>query len=224
MISLFCLSYDLSSNINPILNFIFSIFFHYFTLYDLTLFNCIYSVLRYLILLQFRLLGNLKDLKHDVTVLKKISDLRVATTQKDKKYQYALHGNAERREARKELRKLSKTESESDQISEKKMRDEEQAEMKTLMALKMSDTAQPSLLSVARFLVNDFVLRLPLEKCQNCQKTVLPENPILESDLSLKSDGKKEKENLQKPMRTYCGHWLHFKCLNEWLTTPPFIR
>jgi hypothetical protein len=27
-----------------------------------------------------------------------------------------------------------------------------------------------------------------------------------------------------KPMRTYCGHWLHFKCLNDWLTTPPFIR
>eukprot|EP01032_Pedospumella_encystans_P028660 gene28660-32372_t len=25
-------------------------------------------------------------------------------------------------------------------------------------------------------------------------------------------------------MRTFCGHWLHFQCLNEWLTTPPFVR
>jgi hypothetical protein len=119
----------------------------------------------------------LKDLKHDVNVLKQISDLRVATTAKDKKYQYALHGNAERREARKELRKLSKDESSHDMTIEKKIRDEEQAEMKELMKLKMSDTAQPSLLAAAQFLVEDYVTRLPAEKCQNCQKTVLPETP-----------------------------------------------
>ena len=167
----------------------------------------------------------MKDLKHDVVVLKQISDLRVATTQKDKKYQYSLHGNAERREARKELRKLSKIESECDNYNEKKMRDEEQAEMKGLMELKMSDTAQPSLLAAARFLVNDYVSRLPQEKCQSCQKTVMPEIPLTgEFDFKETVEGKKEKESVQKPMRTYCGHWLHFKCLNEWLSTPPFIR
>lgn len=112
-----------------------------------------------------------------MNVLKQISDLRVATTAKDKKYQYALHGNAERREARKELRKLSKDESSHDMTIEKKIRDEEQAEMKELMKLKMSDTAQPSLLAAAQFLVEDYVTRLPAEKCQNCQKTVLPDTP-----------------------------------------------
>ena len=122
--------------------------------------------------------GALKDLKHDVNALKQLSDLRIATTAKDKKHQYALHGNAERREARKELRKLHKEESERDQISEKLIKEEEQAEMKELMKLKMSDTAQPSLLAAARFLVDDYVTRLPQEKCQNCQKTVLPEKPI----------------------------------------------
>ena len=174
--------------------------------------------------MKYDLLGNLKDLKHDVGVLKQISDLRVATTQKDKKYQYALHGNAERREARKELRKLSKTELEGDSVNDKKMRDEEQAEMKGLMSMKTSDTAQPSLLAAAQFLVTDFVLRLPQEKCQSCLKTVLPDIPLSGIDFHQKTEGKKEKEGVQKPMRTYCGHWLHFKCLNEWLTTPPFIR
>lgn len=112
-----------------------------------------------------------------MNVLKQISDLRIATTAKDKKYQYALHGNAERREARKELRKLSKDESSHDMTIEKKIRDEEQAEMKELMKLKISDTAQPSLLAAAQFLVEDYVTRLPAERCQNCQKTVLPDTP-----------------------------------------------
>ena len=166
--------------------------------------------------------GNLKDLKHDLNVLKQISDLRVATVTKDKKYQYALHGNAERRDARKELRKLAKAELNHDETIEKKMRDEEQAEMKELMKLKISDTAQPSLLVAARFLLDSYVDKLPVEKCQNCQKTVLPEIP--ENDISVKVQGTSVKEHSLKPMRTYCGHWLHFKCLNDWLTSPPFIR
>ena len=166
--------------------------------------------------------GNLKDLKHDLNVLKQISDLRVATVTKDKKYQYALHGNAERREARKELRKLAKAELNHDETIEKKMRDEEQAEMKELMKLKISDTAQPSLLVAARFLLDSYVDKLPIEKCQNCQKTVLPEIP--ENDAAAKVQGFSGKEHSLKPMRTYCGHWLHFKCLNDWLTSPPFIR
>ena len=167
-------------------------------------------------------LGNLKDLKHDLNVLKQISDLRVATVTKDRKYQYALHGNAERRDARKELRRLAKAELNHDETIDKKMREEEQAEMKELMKLKISDTAQPSLLVAARFLLDSYVNKLPVEKCQNCQKTVLPEIP--EDDVTSKAQGNSAKEHSLKPMRTYCGHWLHFKCLNDWLTSPPFIR
>jgi hypothetical protein len=168
--------------------------------------------------------GNLKDLKHDVNTLKQISDLRVAATVKDKKHQFNLHGNAERRAARKELRKLAESEMKIDVAQQKKMQDEEQAEMTQLMKLKISDTAQPSLLAAARFLVQDYAVRLPNEKCQACQKNVIPENPILGSKLAgSKSEGSK-KEAGQKAMRTYCGHWLHHNCLNEWLTTPPFIR
>ena len=148
--------------------------------------------------------------------------MRVATVTKDKKYQYALHGNAERRDARKELRKLAKAELNHDETIEKKVREEEQAEMKELMKLKISDTAQPSLLVAARFLLDSYVNKLPVEKCQNCQNTVLPEIP--DDDVTEKAQGSSGKEHSLKPMRTYCGHWLHFKCLNDWLTSPPFIR
>jgi len=42
--------------------------------------------------------------------LKQISDLRVATTASNKKNQYYKEGNAERKEARKELRRLARAE------------------------------------------------------------------------------------------------------------------
>jgi ubiquitin-protein ligase len=160
--------------------------------------------------------GNLKSLKHDVGVLKQMSDLRVATMQKDKKFQYSVHGNAERKEARKDLRRLAKAESAADEEMEKQLRAEEQQAMKELLRCKMSDTAQPSLLPVAKFLVEEYVTRLPQEICQACRQCALPKNP---NDEALKNP-----QSEMKPMRTFCGHWLHYKCLNDWLTTPPFVR
>jgi len=160
--------------------------------------------------------GNLKALKHDVDVLKQISDLRVATNEKNK-HVYASKQNADRREARKDLRRLARAETEKDLEEERLLREQEQAEMMALLKLKASDVAQPSLLPVARFLVEDFCVRLPAESCQACKKKVLdPTNP---SDPSLTNP-----RSNHRPMRTFCGHWLHWDCLNTWLTTPPFIR
>ena len=158
----------------------------------------------------------IKNMKHDINVLKQMSDLRVATQAKDKKNQYHLHGNAERREARKDLRRLAKAESAADQEQERLLREAEQAEMKALMGLKVSDTAQPSLFAAAKFLVDEYVCRLPLELCQACQKPVLPDDP--------KDDAMTNPRSGRRPMRTFCGHWLHHNCLNDWLCTPPFIR
>jgi lipopolysaccharide biosynthesis regulator YciM len=73
------------------------------------------------------------------------------------------------RDARKELRKLAETESSADQALKLKMKTEDENEMKSLMKLKISETAQPSLLTVAKFLVDDYVTRLPVEKCQKCK-------------------------------------------------------
>ena len=91
-----------------------------------------------------------------------------------------------------------------------------QNEMQALMGTKCSETAQPSLLPTVRYIVEDFAIKLPIEKCQACQRNVFPKNPS--------SDQLIDKTHKDRPMRTYCGHWLHYECLNTWMTTPPFIR
>jgi len=159
--------------------------------------------------------GNLKNLKHDVNVLKQMTDLRVATTSGDKNAYYT-ETNAKRKEARKELRRLAKAENEKDMEEERQLRDAEQAEMKALMKAQISDVAQPSLLPVAKYLVDNYAILLPVELCQNCKKPILSSNPDDDAMKNPKSD--------KRPMRTFCGHWLHWNCLDEWLTTPPFIR
>lgn len=160
--------------------------------------------------------SNLKTMKHDINVLKQISDLRVATNARDKKFQYSLHANAERREARKDLRRLVKIESEADEEQERLLRESEQMEMKLLLGLKVSENSQPSLYAAAKYLCDDYVCRLPQEPCQACKKPIFHVDPTNEAMTSTK--------NAHRPMRTFCGHWLHYQCLNEWLTTPPFIR
>lgn len=167
---------------------------------------------------------NLKSLKHDVGVLKQISDLRVASTASSKKY--FVQVNAERREARRELRKLAQAESEADRQEHKAMLDQEQQEMKELLTGKASEIAQPSLYAAARFLVEDFACRLPLEPCQACKKPVLspqPECEIVANTTNMTNKAKAARHSM-RPMRTFCGHWLHHHCLNEWLSTPPFVR
>jgi hypothetical protein len=194
---------------------------------------------------------NLKNLKHDVNVLKQISDLRVASTAGDKK-KYVTQVTAERRAARRELRKLSTAESATDEAEHKALLQQEHDEMQALVKGKASEIAQPSLFTAVQFLVNDFVARLPLELCQACQKPVLPQEPsdpvsgssvvpavgggsgptaaahtaAAAKSASTAGGGKSKKESKQnqRPMRTFCGHWLHYGCLNEWLSTPPFVR
>eukprot|EP01039_Chlorochromonas_danica_P008258 gene8258-9107_t len=158
---------------------------------------------------------SLKSIKHDVNVLKQMSDLRAASTSSDSR-KYFTQQNAERREARKDLRRLVKAESEADEAERARLLAEEQDYMKELLKAKVSDVAQPSLYAVARFIVEDYVFRLPVEPCQACKRTVLPANPDSEAAKNPKSNN--------RAMRTFCGHWLHWNCLNEWLTTPPFVR
>jgi len=159
--------------------------------------------------------GTLKNLKHDVNILKQMTDLRVATTAGEKNAYYT-ETNAKRKEARKELRRLAKEENDKDMEEERQLREAEQAEMKALMKAQMSDVALPSLLPVAKYLVENYALSLPVEPCQNCKKPILSSNPDDESMKNSKSES--------RPMRTFCGHWLHWNCLDEWLTSPPFIR
>lgn len=144
-----------------------------------------------------------------------MSDLRTAATSSDSK-KYYTQVNAERREARKDLRRLARAENEADQEEQRRLLEQEQNEMKELLKTKVSDTAQPSLFVTARFLVEDYAMRIPIEPCQACKKPVLPSDP--------ESEAVKNNRSEKRAMRTFCGHWLHWNCLNEWLTTPPFVR
>lgn len=159
---------------------------------------------------------NLHNLKHDVNVLKQMADLRQVTQAKDKRNQFSSFSTSDRREARKDLRRLAKEEAAKDEAQLREWLEQERAEMESLMKTKVSDTAQPSLLAVCSFLIEEYVARLPREPCQACGETVFPTDPNHEALTNPQSE--------RRPMRTYCGHWLHYDCLNTWLTTPPFAR
>eukprot|EP01036_Dinobryon_divergens_P025885 gene25885-34477_t len=173
--------------------------------------------------------GNLKILKHDVNVLKQISDLRVATKGKGAHSQHALlQENAERREARKELRRLAQSESAADVELQKKLLEQAQQEMTELLCCKVSETAQPSLLTAVKFLMDEYVLRLPAEVCQACKKLVLPTQEGARSEnisnIPQQQQQQQHQHSNMRPVRSTCGHWLHHKCMDQWLSNPPFLH
>jgi hypothetical protein len=163
----------------------------------------------------------LKSMKHDVAVLKQMADLRVATAKTDKRL-YVTDANLEKKEARKDLRRLARSVAESDKEQQQQLMAEEEKEMKELMGRKMSDSAQPSVFVAAKYIVNNYVFRLPAEPCQACKKPILPAEPAAAGTSS--SGLTSSEREPHRPVRTFCGHWLHWDCLDKWLTEPPFIR
>jgi hypothetical protein len=160
--------------------------------------------------------AGIKSMKHDIGVLKQMKDIREASVADDKPFQYSIHANAERRQARRDLRRLAATESEADRVATQAIKNAEEKEMEDLMKKQCNDESTPSLLPVLTFLIEQYVNRLPLEKCQSCAKNVLPQNP--------KAPALIQAKHTRRPMRVFCGHWLHHCCLDQWLTTPPFVR
>jgi hypothetical protein len=102
----------------------------------------------------------------------------------------------------------------------------------------LNDEPTPSLHPAVLFLVSKFCYRLVSEKCQGCNKRLIPEDPaklagIMEQAKSPpKARGKglgrntvspeTELYNRARPELLYCGHWWHFQCLDTALTSPPF--
>ena len=177
--------------------------------------------------------AGIKALKRDVEVLSQISDLRAAAKKDTAPFQYEKHATAERKAARLKLRRLARAEQNLDLEEEAKLKALEQMEMEELIRRKCSDTAQPSLLPVCKYLLEDYVNRLSFEPCQKCQENAFPprsENGTLlaftphPTSSKAKDLDQSTLKGDQKPMRAFCGHWFHYKCLDIWLTTPPFAR
>ena len=163
----------------------------------------------------------LQSLKRDVTVLKQMSELREASAQVPvRPYDGVI---AERKSARKGLKRLARAEAAHDEEELQRLREQEERDVMALLRMKISDTAQPALLPVVKFLVEEYICRLPLEPCQSCRQPVLDHVPPPAATEDSSKGTRKSRVN-KRPMRTFCGHWLHFDCLDEWLTTPPFIH
>ena len=68
--------------------------------------------------------SGIKALKHDVEVLKQIGDLRIAAKADAKPFQYEKHAVAERKEARKKLRRLARSEAVLDSQEERLLKEQ----------------------------------------------------------------------------------------------------
>lgn len=171
--------------------------------------------------------------------MKQFSDLRLVTQHNNTGGNIYVQraNNSIKREARKDLKKLTQSELEYDKEREELLKQQEQLEMSQLMKSKISSTAQPSLFVVMKYLVQEYVIKLPNEKCQKCEKNIListvnvnesVNNEDKNSTSTTKKSKKKNNNEMsaseRKPIRSICGHWLHYKCIDEWLTTPPFLR
>ena len=74
----------------------------------------------------------------------------------------------------------------------------------------MSATAKPQIYHAIKYLADYFVRLIPSAVCPRC-------NNQLMTDLR---QGVENQEMM--PERAFCGHWLHVRCFEEFINTPPF--
>ncbi|GMH32881.1 hypothetical protein BSKO_00715 [Bryopsis sp. KO-2023] len=72
--------------------------------------------------------------------------------------------------------------------------------------------AKPSLYPVVKYLLEDCLRAVAAGKCLICKKRLIPGDPS--------KVGKIPKDMVT--FRLYCGHMYHFKCVEEYLSSPPF--
>ena len=156
------------------------------------------------------------QLKRDVKFLKKVDQLKTVNADKGKRNQFFQHDNATRKAARRELRKLAKSEM-AKELNWKAEAEAQQAAIDAKLVRAMADGNGPThhVGAIIDFVANHFVTRLPLEPCQGCQKMLLPDDPSKAAQVF-------SKDNKNRARRVYCSHWWHHKCLNKCLTKPPF--
>jgi len=74
----------------------------------------------------------------------------------------------------------------------------------------------------------DSIKKVRGETCGVCHAPVLHDNPAVYGMTAKKADesaaDKKLRKSLKdiKPLRVHCGHFYHAKCLDDFMTDPPF--
>ena len=174
----------------------------------------------------------LKGLKHDVDILSNVRELREKDASRVQGKAHVLQQHTrEKKAARRAIHKITDQERAADlelAEQEKQWREEE---TNRLSGYNLgSDTPpQPSLLALTTFLKEKIQL-VPDAKCPCCESLALLTNPNkLKLLYSTSSECKTEKQKKERkearamrPVRTYCGCWYHYKCLNTFMTEPPF--
>jgi hypothetical protein len=146
--------------------------------------------------------SSIHGIKDDLKYLKQASELR---------------GMRDDKQMRRKLVRMARKEN-------AKMVEEEQRSKAELLARRMAKLKinsgagkdpQPSVYALASHLHRNLTL-LPNHKCQVCKKKLLPSEPSKLASISPKKP--------KYPIMAHCGHWLHYKCIDEHLTTPPFVK
>jgi len=176
----------------------------------------------------------LKGLKEDIDTLARVRDLREvdsATNKHNAKQKANL--TKDRKDARRTIRKITGQEIAKDEEIEEQEKKWAQDEQARIAGYNISEhdgsNPQPSLLPLVHFL-REKIQQLPDVYCPKCHQHTLPSDPdelkalyIAASECKTEKEKKKRKETRKKrPVRTYCGHWWHYNCLEKYMTEPPF--
>ncbi|KAL3782905.1 hypothetical protein HJC23_004884 [Cyclotella cryptica] len=186
----------------------------------------------------------IKNIKHDTETLKRVNELRkkesaaakITMSNGNGGYQDHKAMAKERKDARRNIHKLTEVEREADQKLQEKEKEwklEEKKRSEGYYDLYNTMEPQPCLYVLVKFLV-DKVRGLVEEVCPCCKERVLPDDPNELISMygptdkngsdhpQQKQHHPKSTKKKMKPMRTYCGCWYHKSCLNTLLTEPPF--
>ena len=176
----------------------------------------------------------LQNLKHDVETLSLVRDLRQvdsATKQGDPSKK--VFGKKDRKDARRAVGKITANEAADDAQRNEKEKQWQEEEAQRMAGYNFTEydgsNPQPSLLAVVSFLSRE-VSRITCIHCPICSQSALPKDPsTLKALYQSHADAKTEKEKKarrfsrqQRPERVYCGCWYHHKCLDKYMTEPPF--
>jgi hypothetical protein len=194
----------------------------------------------------------LKHIKHDIDTLSNVRDLRAKDAEKVQGKSHILKQHTkEQKAARRAIHRITDKELAADRalLEEQQQQQEEEKARLAGYYTNMSHfdyfPPQPSLLSLVIFL-KEKIQMLPDVKCPCCQSPAFPSDPTLleamysssqrtttttKSSSSSSSSSsscapssllKRKQAKAMRPMRCYCGCWYHYKCLDKYMTEPPF--
>ena len=74
------------------------------------------------------------------------------------------------------------------------------------------ECALPSIFHCVNYLANYFVRFLPSACCLSCNEKL-----VCKMKKNIAQDA-------MRPERSYCNHYMHYKCFEEFVNSPPFLR